>query len=82
MPAGNGAERIAEIFWWMTGGAVVIWIAVIALAIYAFRTPPGSHEPRRANYLIVGGGAVVPTTVLTVLLIYGLAPIPVLLAPT
>ncbi|MGQ0592633.1 MAG: cytochrome c oxidase subunit II [Gammaproteobacteria bacterium] len=80
-PAGSGAERIVEIFWWMTGGAAVIWIAVIALAIYAFRTPPGSHEPRLANYLIVGGGAVVPTIVLTVLLIYGLAPIPVLLAP-
>jgi cytochrome c oxidase subunit 2 len=31
--------------------------------------------------LIVGGGAVVPTVVLTVLLIYGLAPIPALLAP-
>ena len=65
----------------MTGGAVVIWIAVIALAIYAFRARPGSHRGRRANYLIIGGGAIVPTVVLTVLLVYGLAPIPELLAP-
>ena len=28
-PAGRAAHDIAEIFWWMTGGAIVIWIAVI-----------------------------------------------------
>lgn len=80
-PAGRGAERIAEIFWAMTAGAIVIWIAVIALAIYAVRACPGSHAGRRANYWILGGGAIVPTIVLTALLIYGLAPIPALLAP-
>jgi cytochrome c oxidase subunit 2 len=80
-PAGHAAQDIAEIFWWMTAGGVVIWIAVIALTIYAVRTPPEAHNQRRTSYLIIGGGAIVPTIVLTVLLVYGLAPLPHLLAP-
>jgi cytochrome c oxidase subunit 2 len=80
-PAGRGAERIAEIFWWMTAGAVLIWIAVIVLAIWAAIISPESHNHRRSNLLIVGGGALFPTIILTALLIYGLAPLPSLLAP-
>ena len=80
-PAGGSAERIAEIFWWMTAGAVVIWIAVIVLAIWAIRTPQEAHNQRRTSFLIIGCGAVVPTIVLAVLLVYGLAPIPALVAP-
>jgi cytochrome c oxidase subunit 2 len=80
-PAGREAERIAGIFWWMTIAGVVIWIAVIALAIWAIRTPPESHNQWRSSLLIIGGGAVVPTILLAVLLMYGLAPIPELLAP-
>jgi cytochrome c oxidase subunit 2 len=99
-PAGRAAEDIAEIFWWMTAGGIVIWVAVVALTIWAIRTPPEdppvkgtgtfsksekepvpSHNQRRTSFLIIGGGAVVPTIVLTFLLIYGLAPIPALLAP-
>ena len=80
-PAGRGAERIAEIFWWMTAGAAVIWIAVIILAIWAALAPPESHNHRRSSFLIIGGGAVFPTIILAALLIYGLAPLPGLLAP-
>ena len=80
-PAGRAAERIVYLFWWMTAGAVFFWIAVIALAIWAIRTPPEAHNQRRASLLIIGGGAVVPTIVLAVLVIYGLAPLPELLAP-
>jgi cytochrome c oxidase subunit 2 len=80
-PAGRSAERIAEIFWWMTASAVIIWIAVIVLTIWAVRTPPEAHNRRRASFLIIGGGAVVPTILIAVLLVYGLAPIPALLAP-
>ena len=65
----------------MTAGGIFIWIAVIALTVYAVRTPPEAHSQRRTSYLIIGGGAVIPTVVLAVLLIYGLAPIPRLLAP-
>ena len=65
----------------MTAGGILIWIAVIALTIYAVRNPPEVHSQRRTSFLIIGGGAVIPTVVLTVLLVYGLAPIPRLLAP-
>jgi cytochrome c oxidase subunit 2 len=54
---------------------------VIILAIWAAFIPPESHNHRRSSFLIIGGGALFPTIVLAALLIYGLAPIPVLLAP-
>jgi cytochrome c oxidase subunit 2 len=79
-PAGHGAERIADLFWWMAVGAGVIWLAVISLAVYSLRHPE-SHSQRGASLLIIGGGAVVPTVVLAGLLIYGLALMPDLLAP-
>jgi cytochrome c oxidase subunit 2 len=93
-PAGSAAELIAEIFWSMTGAGIAIWIAVIALTLWAARRsardetapspsdePPGPAHQRRDSILIIGGGALVPTIVLTALLVYGLAPIPTLLAP-
>jgi cytochrome c oxidase subunit 2 len=79
-PAGRGAERIADLFWWMAGGAGVIWLTVISLAIYALRHPE-SHHRGRASVLVIGGGAVLPTVVLAGLLAYGLALMPALLAP-
>jgi cytochrome c oxidase subunit 2 len=50
------------------------------LALYAIRLSPELHTQRRANLLIVGG-AVLPTIVIAVLVIYGLEPLPALLAP-
>jgi cytochrome c oxidase subunit 2 len=79
-PAGRGAERIAELFWWMAIGAGLIWLAVVGLAIYAMRVRPGVHS-RHTALLIIGGGAVLPTVVLAGLLAYGLALIPELLPP-
>lgn len=79
-PAGRGAEQLASLFWWMAGGAGVIWLLVIGLMIYAARVPAGAH-PRRTALLIIGGGAIFPTVVLAVLLSYGLALLPELLAP-
>jgi cytochrome c oxidase subunit 2 len=79
-PAGRGAERIAELFWWMATGAGLIWLAVVGLAIYAMRVRPGTHS-RHTALLIIGGGAVLPTVVLAGLLAYGLALIPKLLLP-
>lgn len=80
-PAGRGAEEIATLWWWMAGGAVVIWAAVIALAIYAVRVHPERHDPRRSAFFIIGGGVVFPTVVLLGLLIYGLRLLPRLLEP-
>ena len=65
----------------MVGGAAVIWLAVIGVAIYAMRVQPGSHPERRVRLLIGGGGIVFPTVVLLVLLVFGLRAMPPLLAP-
>lgn len=78
VPAGRGAERIADLFWGMTIGFAVLWLAVVALALYAY----GSRREHRVGVgrvLIVGGGVVFPVVVLTGLLIYGLSEMPSLL---
>lgn len=80
-PAGRGAETIARLFWWMAAGAVVVWLAVLALGLYALRARPEDSNGTRARALIIGGGAVVPTIVLAALLAFGLAELPGLLAP-
>jgi len=70
--AGYGAERIAELFWWMLGGALIIWLLVVGTAVYAIRGHNHRFTSRHAYFLIVGGGAVFPTVVLGGLLIYAL----------
>jgi cytochrome c oxidase subunit 2 len=78
-PAGREAARIAELFWWMTGGAFVIWLAVVALAIYATYLNPRPIPAAKTRWLVVGAGAIFPTVVLAGLLVYGLAMLPPLL---
>lgn len=80
-PSGRAAEQIADLFWWMTGGAAVIWVIVIGLSAFAVRIRPGTLTRRQSATLIIGGGAVFPTIVLAVLLGFGLAGLPELLAP-
>ena len=80
-PAGRGAERIAELFWWMSAGAVVVWLLVAWLAWSAMRGRASTFNARRAHFYIIGGGAVLPTVVLTGLLVYGLGMMPELLQP-
>lgn len=75
-PAGVGAERIATLFWWMFAGALVIWVVVMCIAVYAMRIKPVPHSPRQARWLIVGGGAVFPTVILFALLTWGLLLLP------
>lgn len=80
-PAGRAAVQIANLFWVMLAGAVVIWLVVIGLATYAKFINRKPHDSWRAKYLIIGGGVVIPTIVLFALLSYGLAMLPDLLAP-
>ena len=80
-PAGRGAERIAEVFWWMAVGGMIIWLAVIGLAIYSIRYQWASHSRRAADFMIIGGGVVFPIVVLFGLLAYGLSMMPQLLSP-
>ena len=79
-PAGRGAEEIARLFWSMTAGAAVIWLIVAGMIIYAIRVKPDPH-PRRWARFIITGGVVVPVAVLGILLAFGLAMLPDLVAP-
>lgn len=79
--AGRDAESIARLWWIMAAGAVVVWLAVSALILYAARVRPVEHGVRQARLLIVVGGAVFPVVVLTALLTYGLVLMPTLRQP-
>ena len=79
-PAGRGAERLADLFWGMTIGGTVIWLAVVVLAIYAFRAGRDPHSLAVGRRLIVGAGVIVPTIVLAGLLAYSLSMLPGLVA--
>ena len=75
-PAGREAEQIARLFWWMTAGAVAIWLAVAGLFFYAVRRRTEPRSERWGRLLILVGGAVVPAVVLGGLLAYGLSMMP------
>lgn len=79
--AGPAAETLASLWWWMAGGALLIWVLVVGLAVWAVRVDPEAHDERKARLLILGGGAVFPAVVLTGLLTYGLVLMPDLLEP-
>lgn len=80
-PAGAGARQIAELFWWMGAGALLIWAAVLGIALYVTGVQPGRHSDRAARGMIVGAGIVFPIVVLTALLLYSLPLMPQLRAP-
>jgi len=81
-PAGRGAQDIATLFWRMAAGGTVIWLVMVALAIYSVRThADATRDRRRIRLLIIGGGSVIPTIVLGALLLTSLPMLPELLAP-
>jgi cytochrome c oxidase subunit II len=79
-PAGYAAQRIADLFWAMTIGSVLIWLAVVGLAAHAIYRRRAVQDARSGRRLIVGGGVIFPTIVLALLLGYGLSMLPPLLA--
>src|ERR687897_880044 len=78
--AGRDAQLIAHLFTVMAIGALIVWAAVVGIAVYAIRARK-EHSERAANLLILGGGVALPTVVLGALLAYGLPMLPELLAP-
>src|SRR5687768_17567664 len=80
-PAGRGASQIADLFWWMVAGSLVIWLAVVWLTYSAIRGRVSEHTERQARLYVIGGGALFPTIVLAALLVYGLRMMPDLIAP-
>lgn len=79
--AGRDAAEVSMLFWWMAGGAAVVWLAVVGLGVYCVRAQPSPRGEHLAPKLIVVGGVVVPTVVLAVLLMFGLALVPPAVAP-
>ena len=80
--AGRDAAHIADLFIVMAIGALVIWVAVVAIAVYTIRVRE-SHSQRTASLLIIGGGVIVPSIVLGALIAYGMPIVPtVLMLPT
>jgi cytochrome c oxidase subunit 2 len=80
-PAGSPADGIAVLFWFMAAGALLIWISVLALAIYVVRAAPNDARERQAKRLIFFSTAI-SAAVLAVLLTYGLLLLPRALPPT
>ena len=80
--AGRDAAHIADLFIVMAIGALVIWVAVVAIAVYTIRVRE-SHSQQAAKLLIVGGGVVAPAILLGALIAYGMPIVPtVLMLPT
>ncbi len=79
-PAGRDAERLADLFIVMSVGGLIVWLAVVGMAVYAIRARE-SHSERAAKLLILGGGVALPVVVLAALLLYGLPALPAALAP-
>ncbi len=78
--AGTEAQKISQLFYWMVGGAVIIWSLVTGLLLFALKTKR-TFDPHSMRRIIIGGGALFPTIVLTVLLSYGLSMMPDLQQP-
>lgn len=79
-PAGRDAESLADLFWNMAAGALLVWIVVIGLAAYIIYFRKAEYSRRGANALILGGGVALPTLVLAGLLVYSLSTLPKVLA--
>lgn len=70
-PAGPAAADIAQVWWWMAGGAVLVLALVLALLAWALMRPRHRIGPERGVRLIVAGGVLLPVTLLFVLLVFG-----------
>jgi cytochrome c oxidase subunit 2 len=79
-PAGRGAEQLADLFWVMAAGAIVVWLIVVGLGVYCLLRPE-SGSRRKAAIYIIGGGVLFPTVVLAALLVFGLSLLPAQVAP-
>ncbi|WPZ34408.1 cytochrome c oxidase subunit II [Thalassobaculum sp. OXR-137] len=80
-PAGVDAEVLADLFWVLLAGAVVLWILLNGAFFYVTRMSARRHSQRVGEALIIGAGIAFPTIVLAVLLSYGLSIMPDQRAP-
>lgn len=74
--AGEDAASIWLLFVVMLIGAVVLWLLVNGAFLYTTRIAPGRVNMRFAPHLLIGAGIVLPSVVLTALLVWGLSILP------
>lgn len=70
-PAGPAADAIAGIWWVMFGGALAVWLLVMALVSWALFRGRNTRALAKPQRLVVGGGLVLPPVLLAGLLVYG-----------
>jgi cytochrome c oxidase subunit 2 len=75
-PAGEEASAVANLFWWMAGGTVVVWAVVMGAAVYAVLGRNRPKSERFADRFILLGGVIFPTVTLAALLVFGLSLLP------
>src|SRR5690606_27418435 len=75
-PAGEDAERLNALTWFMFAAAVVIWAIVMGAAIYAVVGKKRPKSERFADRFILAGGVAFPTVALAILLVFGLSLLP------
>ena len=74
--AGEDAASIERLFTVMLIGACILWLALNGAFVYMSRISPGRFDTRHARHLLIGAGIVLPTVVLTALLVWGLGILP------
>jgi cytochrome c oxidase subunit 2 len=68
--SGPAARELAQLWWVMAIGAVLIFVFVLGCAVYATRVAPHAHRDFAGTWFIFGGGVAFPVVVLSALLAY------------
>jgi cytochrome c oxidase subunit II len=71
-PKGPAAQNIANIWWLMFCGFTLVFLWVMALALYAVYRSPEKRRKISAKSLVIWGGIVLPLVAVVPLLFYGL----------
>jgi cytochrome c oxidase subunit II len=72
-PAGPGAAPIAQAWWIMFWGGLIVLAGMTALGLCAvYRRKPGQRRQGGEKFFLLGGGLVFPIAVLAALLFYGI----------
>lgn len=72
-PAGPGAAPIAQVWWVMFAGAMLLLVMMTALGLYAALRRRAGPPRVSTRALLVGGGLALPVVVLSALLAWGVA---------
>lgn len=80
-PAGVDAEVLADLFWVLLVGAVVLWLLLNGTFFYITRMRARPHSRKLGEAVIIGAGIAFPTVLLAILLSYGLSIMPDQRAP-